>query len=193
MKYASASITAHYEGQQAETVDLEDVDSENALVDHLWALWFCDTPFGDEDEPEADDTPDRDRFAGNITFTDPQGFAVHLFKEHTHADSTHRRCSPVANFDDILEVWSNESDDDRREAMGEYLDDMGADDLSDFDEAYNGQYKDGAEFAEQLADDLGAVSEENARWIVIDWEATWDMSLRHDYHITANGHVFRHL
>ena len=76
--------------------------------------------------------------------------------------------------------------------MGEYLDDMGADDLSDFDEAYRGQYADGAAFAEELAEQIGAVPHENT-WICIDWDATWERNLRHDYHITDSGHVFRNL
>ena len=190
MKYTSASITAHYEGQEPELVDLEDVTNENALVDHLWAVWFGDA-FGDEDEPEAEDKPDRDSFAGNITFTDPKGFAVHLFRRPPQSLTTDEHVS-VDNFDDILSTWSDESDDDRREAMGEYLDDMGADDLSDFDEAYRGQYVDGAAFAQEEAEGLGAVPTENT-WICIDWDATWERNLRHDYHITDSGHVFRNL
>ena len=63
--------------------------------------------------------------------------------------------------------------------------------LDGFEDAYEGKYKDGADFAEQMADNLGAVSEDNARWICIDWEATWDRNLRHDYWISDNGHVFR--
>lgn len=192
MKYSEASITAHYEGQEAETVDLEDVTNEHALVDHLWAVWFGDVPFGDEDdEAQADGMPERDSFAGNITFTDPQGFAVHLFRRPPQSLLTDEHVL-VDNFGDILSAWSDESDDDRREAMGEYLDDMGADDLSDFEEAYRGQYADGAAFAEELAEQLGAVPTENT-WICIDWDATWERNLRHDYHITDSGFVFRNM
>lgn len=189
MKYASASITAHYEGQQAETIDLEDAGSENALVDHLWAVWFGDVPFGDEDdEALADGMPERDDFAGNITFTNPKGFAVHLFM---FMEGAQQEMEPVVNFDELLEAWS-EADDDRKEAMGEYLDDMGAEDLSDFDEAYEGRYDNGAAFAEHYATNTCEIVTKPS-WVAIDWKATWERTLRHDYHITNRGHVFRNM
>lgn len=184
MKYSTASISAQYESSPIEVVDLEDVDSENALVDYLWAA------FGFDEEDEDGNFPERDDFAGNITFTDPQGFAVHLFRPIKNEDF--EGLGTAANFDELLEAWSDESDEDRREAMGEYLDEMGADDLSDFDEAYRGQYADGAAFAQEMAEQLDAVPTENT-WICIDWERTWESSVRHDYHITDSGHVFRNL
>lgn len=176
MNHTIATVTAtHNETGQQHTVDLEGLTLSD-LCDQLREL------FPPQGEEEADDMhADPDDIPARVTL-DPDGFAAHLF-----ADG-----DPVPNFDDILRVWSDERDDDRREAMSDYLDD-GNDDLSDFDEAYQGQHASGADFAEQLADDLGAISEGNARWICIDWERTWGANLRHDYWISDNGHVFRNL
>lgn len=179
MNYASATIDATYNGK-TETVDLDgittDADMWNAIHTAL-----------------ADEDTDMGEMQEATTLTNPQGFAVHLFavERGTEGKGPHL---PVDNFDDIAEAWNDESDDDRREAMGEYLEDMGADDLSDFEEAYQGRYDSGAAFAESLAESVGALSDSDERgWICIDWEATWERNLRHDYHITENGHVFRNL
>ena len=168
MKYDSATIDARAGGGPVSTFDLEGLTLSDIYAQAREA-------FGDVDA-DADEAP------SNVTWSNPQGFAVHLFDKG----------NPVDNFDDILSAWSDETDDDRREAMGEYLDDMGADDLSDFDEAYQGQWDSGAAFAQEEAEGLGAVPTENT-WICIDWERTWEANLRHDYHITDSGHVFRNI
>lgn len=176
MKYSTATIqAAHVDGGPAHTVDLEGMDL-SALYAELWELF----PLNGE---TCDEMPDH------VLLYDPAGFAVHLFDKSKNGDTL---WNPSDSFDELLEAWSDESDDDRREAMGEYLDDMGADDLSGFDEVYRGQYADGAAFAEELAEQIGAVPHENT-WICIDWDATWERNLRHDYHITDSGHVFRNL
>ena len=163
------------------TIDLDGMTSFSELVAAVW------DQMDSEGENATDDMPE------GCFFSNPQGFAVHLFAPQRGTQGK-GPLEPVANFDDIMKAWGDEwDDDDRRQAMADYLDNGSADDLSDFDEAYQGQYTSGAAFAEQLADDLGAVSEDNARWICIDWQATWECNLRHDYWISDNGHVFRNL
>jgi len=185
MKYDSATITAHF-NDKSETIDLETVSGEQDMVDQLWAA------FTDDEDEQSDE--ERDDFPGNLIFTDPQGFAVHLFdKMPDQGETKVFNYTVSANFDDLLSVWSDETDNDRREAMGEYLEDMGADDLSDFDEAYQGQFSSGADFAEHTAEELGEIPKDLPSWIVIDWEQSWDGGLRFDYHITDSGHVFRNL
>ena len=194
MQYDSATIDAYEDGGgPVTTFDLEDL----TLAD-LYAQ--AREAFGNVDADEDGDT-DPDEEPSNVTWSNPQGFAVHLFNSVLSRDELASRPgldgagpqTPVANFDELLEAWSDETDDDRREAMGEYLDDMGANDLSDFDEAYQGQWDSGAAFAEQIAEDLGDIPKDMPDWIVIDWEASWNANLRHDYHITDSGHVFRNL
>lgn len=188
MDHTKATITAtHDETGQQHTVDLEGLTLSD-LCDKLRELFPPDNEYETSDDALADpeDVPAR------VTLSDPEGFAVHLFAPQRGTQGK-GPLEPVPNFDDILKAWSDEwDDDDRREAMADYMDN-GADDLDDFDEAYQGQYSSGAAFAEQLADDLGAVSEDTARWICIDWQATWECNLRHDYWISDNGHVFRNL
>lgn len=184
MKYSKAAIDASAGGGPVSTFDLEGLTLSDLYAQAREA-------FGNVDADEDGDT-DPDTEPSNVVWTNPQGFAVHLF-EHSHPSEPGggADCSPVPNFDEILEAWSDETDEDRREAMGEYLDDMGADDLSDFDEAYQGQFDNGADFAEH--DSEQHVPDSFPAWMVIDWEATWERNLRHDYHITDSGHVFRNM
>lgn len=185
MDYATATITAS-RGDRSEVIDLDGMTSLSDLANRLWEEF----PPGVHDGGEFDGDPDTNEMPDHVTLTDPEGFAKHLFE---YREDPQAEVDPVSNFDELLGAWNQEDSDGRREAMGEYLDDMGACDLSDFDEAYQGQWSSGADFAERFADDLGAVSQENAQWICIDWERTWEANLRHDYHITDSGHVFRNL
>lgn len=189
MDYATATITASRDDRY-EVIDLDGMTSLSDLANRLWEEF----PLGVHDGGEFDGDPDTDQMPDHVTLTNLEGFAKHLF-EHTHPSEPGGGLDavPVGNFDDLIEPWSREDDDDRREAMGEYLDDMGADDLSAFDEAYQGQYDSGADFAEELCDQLGTIPDNFPSWICIDWEATWGRNLRHDYHITDSGHVFRNL
>lgn len=189
MNYDSATIdAAHVDGGPVHTVDLEGLTLSD-LCEKLHELFPPADPIeADADGEDPDDIPAR------VKLTNPQGFAVHLFE--ANAQSHYRdHVDPVPNFDDLCGPWSDAwKDDDRREAMGDYLENLGGSpDLSDFDEAYQGKHDSGAAFAEEYANQVGAVDEKSASWICIDWEQTWERSLRHDYWISDNGHVFRNL
>ncbi len=95
---------------------------------------------------------------------------------------------------DIVWEWL-ELDDNEREAFALYADHVGGDaTVEDFRDAYCGQWKSGGEYAEQTADDCGNVPKDFPSWIVIDWEASWECNLRHDY-FSEDGsegvHIFR--
>ena len=167
MNAASIDVRGPKGPDDTTTIDLDGLSSYAELVAAIWA----------EMDPDGENSSDE--LLEGLIFTDPQGFAVHLFTPERGTQGK-GPLTPIAAFDDVLKAWSDERDDDRREAMADYLDN-GNDDLDGFEDAYEGKYKDGADFAEQMADNLGAVSEDNARWICIDWEATWDRNLRHDY------------
>ena len=64
--------------------------------------------------------------------------------------------------------------------------------LSDIDEAYQGQYKDDEDFAQEMAESLGAI-DKNASWPMncIDWEYA-AKELMYDYS-DYNGYYFRSL
>lgn len=61
----------------------------------------------------------------------------------------------------------------------------------DFLESYAGAWRDGADYAEHLAEETGAVSTEH-RWPLgcIDWDRAW-IELTHDGYWEERGHVFR--
>jgi hypothetical protein len=46
---------------------------------------------------------------------------------------------------------------------------------------FAGTYDSGADAAEQMAEETGAVPKDFPTWICIDWESTWECNLRHDY------------
>ena len=81
-------------------------------------------------------------------------------------------------------------------AFGAYADHMGGEvTVDDFRESWQGQWDRGADFAEHIADDCGDIPKEMPAWLVIDWEASWNCNLRHDYFeaddAAGSNHIFR--
>ena len=71
--------------------------------------------------------------------------------------------------------------------------DYGIESLEQFEDSYQGQYQSGAEFAEQISEECGYLSDTNLPiWIQnhIDWETVWSNELRFDY-FEVDGHFFR--
>ena len=62
-----------------------------------------------------------------------------------------------------------------------YVDHYGTDGIEYFEEAYQGEYESGAEFAEQIVTDCGYINNNIPSWVEIDWQATWE-NLSYDYH-----------
>jgi antirestriction protein len=100
--------------------------------------------------------------------------------DHENMPLIDGECNPVT-FAEAIE-WLDELEDWRPvEAVAAWLDNFHNTwrdaDLTDFDEAYNGEWSSREDFARELADDLGAV-DEDATWPnnYIDWErATRDL------------------
>jgi len=64
--------------------------------------------------------------------------------------------------------------------------DNGIETVEQFEDAYAGNYYSTADFAEQLCDDCGYLSESNLpTWIsgCIDWDQVWNSALTYDYFI----------
>lgn len=81
------------------------------------------------------------------------------------------------------------------EAVDALIGEMGCvSDIEGCDDRYQGFYNDEAEFAEDFYNQMGAYVPEG---IVVDWEATWEHSLRYDYTACSDGtsyrpiHIFR--
>ena len=57
--------------------------------------------------------------------------------------------------------------------------DQGIESLEQFEDSYQGQYEDEAQFVEQILDDC--YQSDLPSWVHIDYQRTWDDSLRFDY------------
>lgn len=68
-------------------------------------------------------------------------------------------------------------------------------DWSEAQDAYVGSYADGAEFAQELCEELEYEALRDTPsylWHCIDWECVWLIYLRHDY-FESNGYYFRNV
>ena len=90
-------------------------------------------------------------------------------------------------FRDNYETYLRLVDDYGQGVVDEFMEDY---DIENFEDMYQGQYESGAEFAEQICQDCGYISNNIPHWIVIDWERTWEANLRHDYIEIGEGHIF---
>ena len=93
------------------------------------------------------------------------------------------------NFFYYYEEYVQLIDDYSEEAVLAFLEDEDISCLSNFSEAYMGEWESGAEFAQNIAEDCCEIPREMASWIEIDWKASWE-NLEYDYTMT-NGFVFR--
>jgi len=73
--------------------------------------------------------------------------------------------------------------DDDRELLERYQDATGNDSatIEDARDAHSGTYDSGADAAQQMAEDCGDIPKDLPSWIVIDWEASWNCNLQHDF------------
>lgn len=95
-----------------------------------------------------------------------------------------------AKHDDLLDAYNTAGDaeDSTLEAIKAYLDANCS--PSYFGQAYRGQYRDGAAFAEQEFSEL-IEGREHLQYLVIDWDATWQQM--HDYVEYGDGYFFRNV
>jgi hypothetical protein len=107
-------------------------------------------------------------------------------------------------LDDMIEFIDNHSEDDfvsyydeyvrcgeaiGYEAVDALIGEMGCVSYVEYcDERYQGFYDDEAEFAEQFYGDMGY---DFPAGIVVDWEATWETSLRYDFTACSDGTSYR--
>ena len=60
-----------------------------------------------------------------------------------------------------------------QETVDAFLEEFDLMDISHLEDAYMGQYRSGAEFAESFVSDVGYIQQDLPYWIAIDWEETW--------------------
>ena len=63
------------------------------------------------------------------------------------------------------------------DAVDAYADENGIDNIEGCDERFRGWYQSEADFAEEFYSDISDIPSA----LVIDWQATWDTSLRYDF------------
>jgi antirestriction protein len=102
-----------------------------------------------------------------------------------------------APADELWEVL-HELPEHERLAFEAYAETKGRDDtctVDDFRDCYAGTAASGADFAQDLAEELGEIPKNLPSWIMIDWEASWTCNLRHDYYTGTDSqgtlHFFR--
>ena len=88
-----------------------------------------------------------------------------------------------------FEEYADMVDDIGNEIVEAFLDNFDIADISSCRDSYQGQFENGAEFAQQLAEDCCEVPRDMSSWIEIDWEASWE-NLTYDYVESDNGHIF---
>lgn len=76
------------------------------------------------------------------------------------------------------ETWSTLTEDYDAEAIEAFIEDFGIECIDSFEDAYCGQYGDIREAVEML---LEIYEVEVPDFVVIDYDATWNANLRHDY------------
>ena len=104
---------------------------------------------------------------------------VDFIKEHGEED-----------FREYYETYNRLCEDYGQGLIDEFIEDFYVSTIENFEDMYQGQYRNGAEFAEQIASDCGYVTRDLPSWIEIDWQKTWDNALSYDYTELIGGHIF---
>ena len=90
-------------------------------------------------------------------------------------------------FQSYIEDYLQRVDEYGEEVVAAFLDIFDIDSISSLSDAYQGEYTDGAEFAESLVSDCYTM--EMPSWVEVDWQKTWDNALSYDYS-ESDGHIF---
>ncbi len=93
-----------------------------------------------------------------------------------------------SNFVDYIEEYLQAVDCHGEDAVAAFLDNFNIEDINNFNDAYQGQWDSGAEFAQNLAEDCCEVPREMSSWIEIDWKSSWE-NLSYDY-FESDGYIF---
>ena len=94
-----------------------------------------------------------------------------------------------SQFNELYEEYLSAVDEYDEDVVTAFLEIFEIEDIGHLSECYYGDYRSGAEFAEQFATDCGDVSDNMPSWIEIDWQKSWDNNLSYDFH-ESEGHIF---
>jgi hypothetical protein len=95
------------------------------------------------------------------------------------------------SIDDLqyFEDYKSAVDDCNEDAVKAYVKCCGIECVAGFEEAYEGEFDDVEAFVENY---MEVYDVEIPTWVCVDYEATWNCSLRHDY-CEENGFYFRNV
>ena len=88
-----------------------------------------------------------------------------------------------------FEEYAGMVDDIGTDVVSAFINVFDIESVSSCRDAYMGCYENGAEFAQNIAEDCGEVPRNMPSWIEIDWEASWE-NLTYDYVECSDGHIF---
>lgn len=140
-------------------LDLEDYSDAEEFMQ------ACKELHSDEEDPE-------------FMFQDYEGFPKCFYSESMSMEDA-----------DKLYEFINLDEDDRKmlemyaEATGYSIEDIDIDSARD---AFHGTADSEADFAERIAEECGEIPKDMSSWIVIDWEASWNCNLRHNYNTATD-------
>ena len=79
-------------------------------------------------------------------------------------------------------------DDYGQNLIDEFANHFDIDTIEHFEDMYQGQYKNGGDFAESLVSEC--YSMDIPSWVVVDWQSSWDNALSYDYTEIGEGYIF---
>lgn len=144
---------------QGAWINLEDFSDAEDFMDHIKEL------HSDEEDPE-------------FMFQDFEGFPKSFYSESMSTDELEK-----------LYEYINMDEDDRKmiemyaDATGYSMDDI---ELTDVQDKFMGTAESEEDFAQNTAEECGEIPKDMPSWIVIDWEASWNCNLRHDYNTATD-------
>ena len=100
-----------------------------------------------------------------------------LLEEHSKEDIL----SYFERFGDVLYIseFYQAVEDFGESVVNSFIDLFCIEDVEHVEDAYNGEWRSEAEFAEDLCNDC--FTNDLPYWVSIDWQQTWDSALRFDY------------
>ena len=119
----------------------------------------------------------------NTPFADFVNECLEVFADVCDVIETHGHKDFVLYYEDYARMVEEYD----QETVDAFLEEFDLMDVEHLNDAYMGQYRSGAEFAEQFVSDCYGMPD-LPYWIAIDWEETWD-NLSYDYTF-SNGYIF---
>jgi len=105
-----------------------------------------------------------------------------FYTDHENLSAIYDEYQDIKTIKEYLEKYQEFKENNISiDLMNAYLDNYGEDlTYSDFESAYRGAYDSNGDYAEEFFTETGTYDSEVAKDLVIDWEATYNYSLRHD-------------